>query len=458
MPLLLRQSLPGLILLIAVIKTVKPVSDPDTFWHIATGEYLAGNWVFSGPDPWSDMSSHTWRLHEWLPQLGIFGLYDIGGLPAVAWALPLGLTAIMIALWYWLRQTSSLLISSVVMGMTFAGMTASLSVRPHLVSFVLTVITAGVWLRTASDHKGRWWLVPLAWIWACSHGMWFVGPAIGLTVVLGMTLDRVISPRQTLHLASISVASIVAAALTPVGPQLLLSPLEVRAYTSFVEEWRASALGDQAFTAFIALAALVCVLWSRRGRRVPWSQLLLLALAVALALLYARTVAVGAAVLAPLAAATIKSLKGTEREPVSRREGSITLGAALLALVAAAVLSPQTAARDVAGANDLDEQLAAIPRGTTICNSYEVGGWLIWKHPHLRPAVDGRTEVYDLEYFHEYLGFHAGRLDWESYLDTTGCEHALVPRTSPPASGLVKQESWTVMGSGKQYTLLSSPE
>lgn len=458
MPLLLRESLPALILLLVVTKVVSPVSDPDTFWHIAAGDYLSNHWVFNGPDPWSDMSTHTWRLHEWLPQLGISGLYDLGGLAAVAWVLPLGVTAIMVALWYWLRQTSSLLVTALVMGATFVGMTASMSARPHLVSFAFTVVTTGAWLRTATDHRGRWWLVPLTWVWACSHGMWFVAPVIGVTVVVGMALDRGVGRRQLVRLAGIPVVSVVAAALTPVGPQLLLSPLEVSVYTSFVDEWQASSLGDQAFTAFMALAGLVAVMWCRRGQRVPWSQLLLLALAVGLALMYARTVAVGAAVLAPVAATTIKHVKGTEREPGSRRERVITLGAALVALVAAAVMSSHSAARPAAGANELDAELSALPSGTTVCNSYDLGGWLIWRHPNIRPAVDGRTEVYALDYFHEYLAFHSGRPGWESYLDTVGCTHALVRTTEPAAAGLAKQEGWIVVRAGEQFVLLRAPE
>ena len=213
MPLILRQALPGLVVLLVVLKTVNPVSDPDTFWHIATGHYLTSQWEFNGQDPWSDMSSQTWRLHEWMPQLLISSMFDLGRLPAVAWLLPLGLSAIMISLWFWVRQTSSLLVTALIMGATFAGMTTSLSVRPHLATFVLTVVTAGAWLKTSTDLRARWWLVPLTWVWACSHGMWFVAPIIGLSVVAGMALDRAANPRQIARLASIPVASTAAAAV-----------------------------------------------------------------------------------------------------------------------------------------------------------------------------------------------------------------------------------------------------
>ena len=45
---------------------------------------------------------------------------------------------------------------------------------------------------TREDHKVRWWLVPLAWLWAMVHGMWPVGIIIGLVALLGIALDRAV--------------------------------------------------------------------------------------------------------------------------------------------------------------------------------------------------------------------------------------------------------------------------
>ena len=41
----------------------------------------------------------------------------------------------------------------------------------------------------------RWWLVPLAWLWAMVHGMWPVGIIIGLVALVGIALDRAVHRR-----------------------------------------------------------------------------------------------------------------------------------------------------------------------------------------------------------------------------------------------------------------------
>ena len=47
--------------------------------------------------------------------------------------------------------------------------------RPQVISYLLVAVTVGAWLRTRDDGRLRWWLVPLAWVWAMLHGMWPIG-------------------------------------------------------------------------------------------------------------------------------------------------------------------------------------------------------------------------------------------------------------------------------------------
>ena len=36
---------------------IRPVSDPDAWWHLKAGAYLLSHWRFDGPDPWVPFSS-----------------------------------------------------------------------------------------------------------------------------------------------------------------------------------------------------------------------------------------------------------------------------------------------------------------------------------------------------------------------------------------------------------------
>lgn len=457
LPLLLRQALPGLVVLLAVLRTVQPVRDPDTFWHLAAGDHLRETWSFAGADPFSTMSTQPWRLHEWLPELLMSVMQQAFGLAGVSWLLPVGVAAIALCLWVVLRREAPLLVTTVVLAVALVAMSGSLSLRPHLVSFAGAVVTTGTWLATRRDGRARWWLVPLTWVWACSHGMWFVGVVIGLVAVVGLRLDGVCRGRGALRLALVPLASLVAAALTPVGPELLTAPFAVRDYAQFVTEWRSPSLTDVPFVAFLACAAVTLLIWSRERRRTPWTEILLVGLAIGFALLYVRTIAVGAAIAAPVAALTVARVARLPREPVARREVVLTLGLAAAALAVAGLLAPARGAQPGYGPNDLDRQIAALPAGTVLCNDYDSGGWLIWKHPNVRPAIDGRTEVYAVPYVEAYMRFQSAAPGWEAVPRRTGCRWALLPASLSVSDSLVRQARWTVAARGSDYVLLRAP-
>ncbi|NUR82120.1 MAG: hypothetical protein HOQ21_17035 [Dermatophilaceae bacterium] len=457
LPLLLRQLLPGLVVLFTVLRTVKPVDDPDTFWHIAAGDRLRQTWSFSGPDPWSTMSTQPWRLHEWLPELLMSWAQQAFGLAGVSWLLPLGAAAVVLCLWVVVRRQAPLLVAAIVLVVATVALSGSLSLRPHLVSFALAAVTTGAWLATRSDLRPRWWLVPLTWVWACSHGMWFVGVAIGVVALVGLFVDRTVRGRPWLRLALVPLGSLAAAAVTPVGPGLLLAPLAVGETTHFVDEWRAPSLTDVYFVAFLVLAVATLLTWSRERRRTPVTEILLVGLAIGFSLLSVRTIAVGAAIIAPMAAMAIARVARLPREPIARREVVLTLGLAAAGLAVAGLLAPSRAAQPGWGPNDLDRQIAALPAGTVLCNDYGSGGWLIWKHPNVRPAIDGRIEVYAVEHVEAYMTFQSAATGWDDYLDQTGCRWALVPKDLPVAEALVRQTFWTVAARGSTYLLLKSP-
>ncbi|MEW1953950.1 hypothetical protein [Terrabacter sp. NPDC080008] len=457
LPLRVRQALPGLVLLVAVLLSTRPVGDPDTFWHVAAGDYLRRTWTFNGPDPWSTMSTQPWRLHEWLPELLMSAVQQVLGLPGVAWLLPLGVAAIGLTLWRATRARACLLAAAAVTSVTCVAMSQSLSLRPQLVSFAFCVAFTAAWLRSSRDGRPRWWLVPATWLWACSHGMWFFGVAIGVVAVVGIALDRVVGPRQWLRLAAVPLASLAAAAVTPTGPSLLLSPFAVNETTQFIEEWMPPSVRQPGFLGFLVLAAAVVLIWARSRRPVRWTEVLLVGLAIGLALLYARTVAVGAAVIAPVAAATIQTLLPAEREPAARRETVLTVGLTALGLVVAAVILPARAAVPTWGASDLDARLSALPAGTVVCNDYGVGGWLIWRHPNVRPTIDGRVEVYATGHVRQHIDFEHAAPGWQSYLARTHCSYALLGKDQPVVEALTAQVHWTVEQRGAQYVLLRAP-
>lgn len=458
LPLRVRLLLPGLVIAFFAVKLLSPIRDPDTFWHLATGDWLRETGSFRGRDPWSNSSTNEWVLHEWLPQLALSWVQQVFGLAGVAWLHSASIVALGIALWVATRRRASLLLSAVVMTLALLGMSGSLSPRPQMITFILTVVTVDAWLNSARDGRARWWLIPMTWVWACSHGMWFIGVLVGLVTLGGIALDRSVSTRAALRLALVPMGSVLVAALTPAGPSLLASPFHVSAYTRFVDEWDPATIRDVPFVAFLVVAAAVILVWARRGGRVQWVHLLVASSAVGFALMYARTVAVGAAILAPIAAETLQVATGLARERFTRPEARVVGALATTALALAAVLAPLRASEPGLGPTGMNGALSSLPQGTVVCNDYGLGGWLIWRHSGLRPAIDGRTEIYAVDYMDLYVKFETAAPGWQEFARRAGCSHALLPGDLPVVEALEQRLMWRRAAATDGYVLLEAPK
>ncbi|WP_076260260.1 hypothetical protein [Intrasporangium flavum] len=446
--------LPGAVLALFAVKSLGPVRDPDTFWHLRAGEHLLSTGQFVLDDPFGAGAQRPWILNQWMPEVLLHGADAAFGLPGVAWLLCLATVLVGVCLWVACRRRSSALVTALVLAVAFVAMGGSLSPRPQLVTFGLAALSVDAWWRTLADGRARWWLVPITWLWACSHGMWFVGPGIGVLAVVGGVLDGRWRLRRASRLVLVPVLSVAVAAVTPVGPRLFLSPFQVADVTPFVSEWQATSLGDPGLWATLALLVPVAVLVRRRELR--WTTALFAAVAVYLAFSHSRTVALAAVIVAPLAAAALQSLLPVPREPVARSErvATVVLPAAALALVA--LLAPSVASRPALGAPTLDRPLSALPAGTVVCSDEAVGGWLEWAHPTLRPTMDTRVEIRTAERIASYHRFVTGAAVWQEYPTELHCDAALLANDSRVLT-LMTGASWTRTAAGDGYVLLAEP-
>jgi hypothetical protein len=207
------------------------------------------------------------------------------------------------------------------------------------------------------------------------------------------------------------------------------------------------------------MAVLIVVTWTRAKDRTPWTELGLWCTGLGLTLMYARTVALGSIVLCLLAASVVaRHVNVNDRLGPSRR-----LEAAVLAVgtVAVLLLGPTLMATDVAYPERvplaLDSALDKMPPGTVVFNDYALGGWLLWAHPDLDPVIDGRADVYDMDYFERTVGAYAAARGWDATVRDSGATAALLPPDSPLAEALRTRLGWTSVGEDEGYALLVSP-
>ncbi|WP_415839388.1 hypothetical protein [Nocardioides zeicaulis] len=449
---------PALLVVVARQAAVA-MSDPDSFWHLRLGDLLLQQGSLSTPD-WDTQDHRHWVLTQWLPELASAKVEAWFGLPGVMWLFGASLVALTLVVHGTARAHAGTLASGFATALGLVAMSGSLSPRPHMLTYVFLAITVGVWLAVErADQLPRppWLLVPLTWVWAMCHGMWFTGPLVGVAVCIGLALDRRAERRVLGRMLAVPLLSVVVAALTPVGPSLLLAPVEVGGIGRYITEWQAPSFRTVGPAAGALLIVLVAGTWSRARERTPWTQILLLALAAGWTVLAARTVTLGAIIAVPLAAAVIQRWLDRPADARTRAEWTVIAGTTLATLSVLALVVPHTSSEPGGVPDGLSPQLAALPPGTAVLNDYAVGGWLRWSHPDLDPLVDGLTEAYSIDELEDYGKMTTASRGWEDLVDETGAEVALLPKDSPLAVALEQTMGWCVAGIDADYAVVQAP-
>lgn len=438
---------------------IRPVSDDDAWWHLKVGEFLLHGGAFAGPDPWSPFAARPFVLNQWLPEIVAFQGYEWFGLPAVAWLRCVAILLLFTALLWCTRHVADTVPALITALAALLGTAGGLGERPQLVSFIMLAVWVGASWRTAEDLRPRWWLIPLTWVWASSHGLWFTGIGIGVMVLAGLMLDRRLKLRSAAKLLLVPLASLAVGALTPVGPRLLLAPFEVsRNATEYVQEWQATPVR----TSVVAMVTLVLIAgavlgWVRSPIKTPWWKLALAMAAVVSTLAMVRTVPVGAIIAAPLAASALQSLRRTSSQPSEPR--SIRRWA-LLVLTCAIVAIPVTAlvARQPGGVPErLRATLDAAPSGSVVLNDHSLSGWLLWREPKLVSVMDLRTEIFSSDYIEAYSRNIEVRPGWQHFLAETKPTYALLRSESPIRLALQEELRWVPLQTAQGFTVLRAP-
>jgi hypothetical protein len=332
----------------------------------------------------------------------------------------------------------------------------TLSARPQVVSLVLLAVTVHAWLRTWEDGRPRWWLVPLSWVWATAHGLWSAGLLLGVVCVVGLLLDRRVRGRGALAAAAVPVLCLVAAALTPVGPRLLLAQLAVSERTSMIPEWGATSFRTfPAFVVALMVAALV-VLWTRRGA-VPWTHVLLLLTGAGWALLVVRMVPMGAVVLAPLLACAVQAASPVVRRPPTRAATGFVVAAAAVYLVALALVVPRTADVPAGVPTRFEPRLSALPAGSTVLVEDGTGSWIEWAAPQAHPVIDGMLDAYPVDYIRDFYAFRGVQPGWQTFVRGSGARVAVLQRGSAVTGAMRDRLGWRVVQTDRDWVFLTAP-
>lgn len=442
----------GVVVLITQLG-VRPVSDPSPWLHLRIGEYLSEGGRFAGPDPFSQSVVRSYVPTQWLPSVAAYELYAVVGLPAVAWLRAVCLLGLFLVLVLTVRRGLPGVVGVVLAGGVTLVSLPTMTERPQAFGMVLLAVSVLGWWSSLQDGRPRWWLVPLAWLFAASHGLWSIALGVGLLVCLGRALDGA-DRRAVGRLVLVVAGQLVVTALTPLGPPLLLTPLTVGANgREFVLEWQPGTLASVTVVGVLLMVAVTIGLALRSRTAMPWSRLLVLGTALTLTFATIRTGAPAAILLAPLLAEAL----GRTIRPRSMLSGHALPVVVTAVLVSAIIAFPLALARSVSSVGvptRLAPQLLALPAGTPVLAQTDVSGWVMWAAPNVSPVVDIRNEAYTPQQLRDYVRTYQAREGWEALIDTAHVQFALVEKTSALRGALVDVRGWHVLGADGTYVLL----
>jgi hypothetical protein len=383
---------------------------------------VSGRWIVQHGLPSHDALTvlahgHRWIDQQWLAQLGLYGLWRLGGVKLALFVHALLVTSGLAgaALYARTRGATARSVTWIAIPVLIAYYPVASVMRPQ--SFAFPLFAAVLWLvLDDARHPSRrvFATLPLLVLWTNLHG----------SVVLGamlVSLDGLVYMVQRRGPSGRGIALLLApwacVFASPYGPHLPAYYEKILVggdFKHFVTEWAPTTLSAQTAAVYLIVLGGLWLL-GRAGRSVPLLDQLAFVLTSFLAFEAVRNTAwIGLVALAVLPQ-VVDRLRSPAAEPARlNRILSITILATLviaLAGVAAKSTSwftrgfPTTAARAASA--------AAGPQGRVYASS-PYSDWLLWSRPELagRVAYDARFELLSAAQLRRIASFQGRVGNW----------------------------------------------
>ncbi|HYR94475.1 MAG TPA: hypothetical protein VEP48_09760 [Methylomirabilota bacterium] len=437
------------------LAATQSLSDPDMFWHLATGrETLAHGIVRTDLFSWTVRGAPV-STDQWLGQVLMYGAFAVGDWWAVAVLRVLEVTALVSLVALGASLTGARPLAIVLASLPALLLTRAVWVdRPELLGFVFFAALL-VLLRVGREGRPSALIavVVLIGFWASVHGSFALGVVLAVLVCAEGALRDV--PRRRTYLAC-AAASVVVSFLTPAGLATWTAPgFHFLSPPRYIEEWGVVDLRTPLGIAYVLTLAgvIACALL---GPRLALRDLVVLIPVALLSLTAARQAPLIAIAAAPLFAERIELL--LEHVLVRRDRAAQGLGRALLLVVPVALLLAAiiAAPRSVDDRSYPADALSSIPSGDGTLARYEWGGWLIWRAPASPVFVDGRLTPYLGGIIDDYQRIVGAVPGWEDTVRRRGVRTLVVGPTDPVAIRAVEL-GWSVRFRSSDVVVIAVP-
>jgi hypothetical protein len=459
------------------------VTDPDIWWHLKTGQYIAEHKSVPHADPFSyTRAGEPWVAHEWLTDLLLYELLrttGFGGLIVI-------FAAIICAVFFmlYLRCGPDVYIAGLAVFYAAWATEPVWGVRPQVLSLLLTSLWLLLLERSERNPKILWWTLPLTLLWVNLHAGFALGLALSALFLVGELVEYALgrsqqtgSPLRTAAL--VLLLDLLIVPVNPNGLRMYSYPIETlrsAAMQNYITEWASPNFHHPEYWPFllIVLCTFAVLSWSRRQVRPRDVLLLLVSLYAGLCSI--RMMPLFVLITVPLICQRVGDWPANRSQPVRPAplsalllNGVIVLSIAVFAGVhTATVIQRQPQAEMQSFPARAVAFLQTHPPSGPIFNHYDWGGYLIWKlYPSTRVFIDGRADLYGGELhgaklhgamlLDQFADTYQFKDDWGQTLRHWRIGTVLVPPGSALATGLRSSPGWRVAYEDSQAVVLNAP-
>lgn len=432
---------PLLILVVLVFVTVRPINDPDCWFHMAHGRYFLEHGKVLDRDIFSHTASgREWISSGWFTSVVMQSIFQKWGPPGLTFLVTVT-TACIYGLIYVLalkRKAGGELAAIVVLCSILAGY-MRFNPRPDLLSLaclpLFLALLQGIDHWNIGKQSPPWylWLLPLVIaVWANLHAGFLAGLIILWIAVAGVFVQMRQSadgnvPSKFLVIAGITSIAWIA---NPYGWRIVELAAKIRAIPGvrmLIFEWMPLVylpgfnLPWPHYVGIAALAALWWLAWKKgASRQKVWHVGGVLFLAL-FAFWQRRQAGLFATGIPILALPYLEELRNQWEKHRSWLRGAAIGGAVGICTLQYTGALEMGNGLPVTGVNAKmlpcipTEFLEQMPVPQKLFNSYSMGGYLLYHLGSRLPVfIDGRLDVYDPKVWADYLAAEENRLSVET--------------------------------------------
>jgi hypothetical protein len=450
------------------LMTLRPIVDPDFWWHLRTGQLIIQKQFIPRTDPFSYTNiGKPWIAHEWLTEVLIFALFQLGSYSLIIVTFSVIITGAFLLAYFRSSFDSQPYIAGFTVLLGALATAPTWGVRPQMISLFLSSLFLYLLDRYQKQKRFKTLLLLpfFSLLWVNIHAGYFLGLVIIFIFILGHLLDLIIfnllktgsfelpEKKTITNLCVVLGCCVLATLANPNGFHILIYPFQTltdQAMQQFLQEWFSPDFHQLEWQPFAYYLLVFIGTGMLSKNSLSSTKILLTVLFGYAALMSMRHVPLFVIVSIPILSEQISSFVSIQSKSKSAGQVQKVIAPIFLSLSIIAIclrfnqVSQEQSKSEVINfpRTAVDWIIKNQPEGN-LFNSYNWGGYLIWRdYLHYPVYIDGRADVYGAEFIYTYLNIYLAQPGWENLLDAYKINLVLVEPESDLSMELRHSVSW----------------